>query len=563
MRGAGRTTKLAGLAVAMAAAAALVPGCGDGGGGGGAPRDTSTALACDCGTIVVAAVGEPPSVLPPLAVETVGRDVGDLVFERLADLAPGGVPIDTAAYRPRLAARWERVDSRAWRFRLRPGARWHDGRPVTAADVAFSFEAYADTTIAALAQPYVAGRMTATAEDSATVLVRFAESYPEQLYDATYHVRVLPSHVWSAVPRGRWAADTALARLVGSGPYRVREWRRGESLLLERTAADLKSAPRRVLWRFGGDPDAALNLLLSHEADVLETLGAPDRVARVSGDSTFRLERYPAAVYGFLAHGVADAQGRAHPVLGDRRVRRALAMAVDRPTLAQAVFGAGTLAPPGPMSRLLWIWSDSIRVLPWDTVAAAAALDSAGWLRPDAGGVRLKGGRPLAFEILVPSTSPPRRNLAMALQETWRRVGVDARVTAVDFAVFQQRLGQGRFDAYIGAYLDEPSPRGLAEQWTRAGIGQLNHGRWVHPGFDSLLAAAAAERDPARAKARYVEAMDTLNADAPAIFLYTPVQTAAVHRRIGNVAIDPYAWIGRLPEWTIDPRQLVARDTLR
>ena len=84
-----------------------------------------SATRCDeCGgTAVVAAIGEPNSVLPPLVYETVGRDIGDLIFERLADLRAGGSPVDPSAFIPRLAASWKRLDSLTWRFHLRPGAR--------------------------------------------------------------------------------------------------------------------------------------------------------------------------------------------------------------------------------------------------------------------------------------------------------------------------------------------------------------------------------------------------------------------------------------------------------
>ena len=77
------------------------------------------------GVVAVAAVGEPAAILPPLAYETVARDIGDLVYERLAILDPAGAPVDPAAYRPALAVRWERLDSLTWRFHLRSGARWH------------------------------------------------------------------------------------------------------------------------------------------------------------------------------------------------------------------------------------------------------------------------------------------------------------------------------------------------------------------------------------------------------------------------------------------------------
>jgi peptide/nickel transport system substrate-binding protein len=504
-----------------------------------------------CGTVVVAATGDPEHLLPPLAVETVARDIGDQVYERLADLAPGAAPVDTAAYRPALASRWERLDSLTWRFHLRPGARWQDGRPVTADDVVFSFEAFGDSALDAPARPYLAHRVTVQAEDSATVRVRFAEPSPEQLYDATYHVRIIPRHIWSEQPSARWAADTSVAHLVGSGPYRVAQWKRGEfvRLVADSTAAE-PPAIRQVVWRLATDPDAALNLVLSHEADLLETVGTPERARRVAADTTLRLLPYASAAYGFLGFQLAGPKReQPHPIFGDAATRRALVMAVDRETLARSAFGPETKVPPGPMSQLLWIWDDSIRTLPYDTAQASRLLDAAGWRRPTADAPRQRGSRALAFDILVPGTSQTRRQLAVALQAMWQAVGAAVTVTAVDFPVFQGRLAQGEFDTYIGAWLDEPSPRGLADQWTRAGWGALNYGHYADPAFDALFARAARARTLADARRLYREAMDTLNADAPAVFLYAPANVAVISRRIEGVNIDPYSWLSGLRQW--------------
>jgi ABC-type transport system substrate-binding protein len=199
------------------------------------------------------------------------------------------------------------------------------------------------------------------------------------------------------------------------------------------------------------------------------------------------------------------------------------------------------------MSQLLWIWSDSIRTLPFDTLDARQLLASE----------RVRGAS--GIDILVPATSPSRRMFAVAIQAAWRKIGVASTVTAVDFPVFQERLAQGRFDTYIGAYLDEPSPRGLADQWSRSGWGMLNYGRYANASFDSLLTAAGAESDVPTARRLWREAMDTLNADAAAIFLYAPVNVAAVNRRLGNVTIDPYSWLSTLPDWRVSgPRQAAA-----
>src|SRR5207302_1622349 len=252
---------------------------------------TSTCARCD--TVVIAATGEPTVLLPPLVRETVGRDIGDLVFERLAVLRAGASPGDPGAYTPGLASRWERTDSLTWRFHLRPKATWHDARAVTADDVRFSFEAYADSVLDTGARSTLAGEIRAEAENDSTVLIRFRRPRSEQLYDATWHVRILARHLWDSVPRNRWAADSSLARLVGSGQFRVTSWSRGQSLTLER-AAPGPAGIRRVVWRFTQDQDAALNLALSHEVDLLETLTTPAARSRVGADSSLRTIPYPA-----------------------------------------------------------------------------------------------------------------------------------------------------------------------------------------------------------------------------------------------------------------------------
>lgn len=509
--------------------------------------DRSECVRCD--TLVIAATGEPDALLPPLVAGTVGRDVSDLIYERLADLGAGGSPLDSSALAPRLAVRWERVDPVTLRFHLRQGARWHDSVPVTAADVVFSFEAYADSALDAQARATLAGRVTASATDDSTVLIRFSAPDPEQWYDATAAVRVLPRHLWDSIPRGRWADTPAESRVVGSGPYRLGGWVKGQSLSLERVGAE-PSAPeiRRIIWRFTEDQDAALNLLLSHEADLLESIGDSARVARVAADPTIGTMAYPSAVYGFLGFNL-DAPSAA-PVKTPA-VRRALAMATDRATAARAALGPGAVAPPGPMSRSLWIYDETIPVAPFDADAAAAVLDSAGW-RPGNDGVRARAGRSLAVDILVPATSVARRNLAQIVQEMWRKIGVAATITSVDFPVFQERLRTGKFETFIGAWLDEPSPRGLAEQWTTAGVGVLNYGRYRSRAFDSLFRiASTSARSVGETRYAWHQAMTQLNRDVPAIWLYTSTNVAGVAKRVRGVGINPYSWLAGVRLWTV------------
>lgn len=496
-----------------------------------------------CDTLVIAALGEPTHLLPPFAWQGVARDIGDLIFERLARLEPGRSPLDPTAYRPGLAARWEQVDSLTWHFYLREGARWHDGVPVTAHDVVFAFAAHQDPVLDAAARSALLD-VTASAVDDATVRLTFTHPRPDQLYDATWHVRVFPRHLWDSLPPAEWGTRNGPERLVGSGPYRVVSWERPVTLRL--TAVSDTVQIREVVWRFASDPDAAANLLLTGEADLLEALPTPRRRAEFAAADHLTLVPHPSPVYGFLGFNLAGSSARS-----DARVRRALRLALDRDVLARAILGEGTVVPEGPLSAQLWLWEPPPPALA-DSSAAAALLDEAGWPR-GADGVRRRAGRVLAIDVMVPSTSAVRRDLAVAIQERWARHGVRATVTQVDFPVFQQRLGAGRFEAMIGAWYDEPHHRSLADQWTRAGWEVLNHGRYSNPQFDSLLVASAGTADTAASRRLWREALAVLNADAPAIWLYTPMTEVVASRRLQGARFAPFAWLAGLPGWRLRP----------
>ena len=313
----------------------------------------------------------------------------------------------------------------------------------------------------------------------------------------------LPSHIWSPIPRDRWPADTASRTWSAAAPTGWPSGSAASSSGWWRTRrAARPPGPRGRLAVRPADPDAALNLVLSHEADLLETAGSAQN-ARARGGRYHRHRscRTPPPPTGSSASGSAGPEPKApHPIFGDAR---------DPP---RAGAGGGP-RDAGPLD-----------VRPRSQGAAGADVAAALDLErqhPHAP-VRHGAGRPcprrrglapgrtaaprgsaaaaaLAFDILVPSTSPSRRQLAVALQAMWQAVGAAVTVTAVDFPVFQERLGQGQFDSYIGAWLDEPSPRGLADQWTRAGWDALNYGHYANPAFDALFqrAGRAADGGPA------------------------------------------------------------------
>ena len=518
-----------------------------------------------CGTLIDAAIAEPATLLPPSTEDVVANDIGEQLFLKLADVGMSTNTVGDEDFQPLLAQRWEWDGPLTLVFHLDPRARWQDGPPVTASDVEFTFDAYNDSAVASPFRTKLRRVASVTQRDSLTAVFRFRERYPEMFYDAVYHMRILPAHLLRGIPREQWKTAPFGRQPVGDGPYRFVRWQAAQAIELAADSTFFLGRPaiRRLIWRFTPNLQVAVTQVIADQADVREQLVTPDNVERARAAPQLTLYPFRGNVYTYLCFNLR-ANGdtsKPHPIFGDRDVRRALTMAVDRARLVKSALGDLGRVPPGPMSSLLWIWDPEIRQLPYDTAQAARILNARGWRDHDGDGIRDRNGQPLSFHILVPTTSVLRRQYARLLQEQFRAIGVQAEIDEVEFAVVGQRVGGGKFDTVVLSRGNDPSPgSGITQSWTRGGFGGSNFGRYYNPDFERLVdrAISAPSRDKARSLWRW--AMETINADAPAVFLYSLENIAAVHDRVQNVQIRPDSWAALLRTWRIPSDRLIDRD---
>ncbi len=518
-----------------------------------------------CGTLVIVTGAEADVLLPAVTSSNVAKELSELVFSRLADVGSDLNSLGDSGFVPLLAESWRFEDSLTLRVTLRSTARWHDGEPVRAADVAFTFDVHQDPRVNSPAAPRLRHIATVTARDSLTTVFRFREVYPEQLFDATYHMWILPRHLLDTVPRERLAAHPFGRRPVGSGPFRFVRWNAGQFVELAADSGYVLGRPglRRIVWRFTPDLLTAFTQLLAGEADLLQVIPPrPEDLARVDSAPHLRAIPYRVPAYSYIGFNFRDPANpeRPHPLFADRELRRALALAVDRQAVVRAVFGGFAEVPVGPLTRPLAIWSDTIPGLSFDSAGARRLLDRLGWRDADGDGIRERGRRRLQFELLVPTSSAGRVRSAQVIQDQLRRVGVAMQIAEVDFNVMLSRAGAGRFDAFFGGRQQDPSPASILEEWTADGIGSANYQRYVNPEVDRLVHQAMRIRDPAQARTLWHRAIAMINADAPAVWVYEPSVSAGVHTRLENVTIRPDLWTATVWTWRVDPTQLIARD---
>lgn len=516
------------------------------------------------GTVIIAVPASFTPSLPVNAITATTANIVAQVYDRLAQAPANLNSFGDVGFEPRLARSWTwAADSMSIAFSIDPGARWHDGRPVRASDVKFSLDLARDPKVGSSVAPLVANIDSIAVRDSLTAVAWFRTRSPEQFYDLVYQLYIMPEHVLKDVPRDQLATADASKYLVGSGRFRLGAFEPGVRLELVSDTGNYRGRAKldRVIFTMAADGGAAIAQLLSGQADVLEFI-PPDLVARLDSASPARAVPFPGLAYTYLGMNLRAPRGSGpHPTLGDRAVRRAISMALDRSAMLTNVFDTLGVLGSGPFARI--VADTTVSLPPFDRVAANMLLDSAGW-RAGANGIRARAGRPLAFSVMYPTSSKVRERYAVLIQEQLKSIGARVDLVALDFPAFMERQTSGNFDAALISVNPDANLGGARQYWTTSGMasGGQNHVRYSNPRFDALLDSAIAGFDGTRRADQAHRAWQMLVDDAPGVWLYDILTLNAMHKRLRPVDMRADGWWAGLADWTIPANQRIDRDRI-
>ena len=506
------------------------------------------------GTIVVSSAADADILLPPLTLYVLGRQVVDQIFDNLADIGPSLNTVGDAGFTPRLSDRWKWApDSMSVSFHINPRARWHDGVPVGAEDVRYTFQLVKDTSLASPLSSNLDNIDSVSVVDSLTARVWFHQRTPDEFFKAASPVAILPSHLLKKMSPVS-LRESAFARApVGSGRFRFAAWERGARIVLQADSANYRGRPNadRAVWLVSADYPAAALRFLGGSADFLDVV-KPELVAQVKAKGADVVVSPGSLDYGYVAFNLRNSNNSGpHPILGDRETRRALVMAVDRSALVRSVFDTLGLVAHGPATRIL-ATSDTTIGLPYDPEQASRTLDSLGWRR-GADGMRARGKKPLAFSLMVPNSSAIRMKFAVLLQEQWRKAGANVRIETLEVNTFGARMDSRNFESLLNAWHIDPTPSSVREEWASSEIrkGGYNATSYRSLSFDAVIDTAVREMNPARSAALYRRSYRILTDDAPAMWLYELRNAQGVSKRIHVAGIRPDAWWANLADWSV------------
>ncbi len=328
------------------------------------------------------------------------------------------------------------------RWTLRPGVRWHDGVSHTSADVKFTVDAINKGDWKPESVDGFDRISSVDTPDSLTAVVHYKEVYAP--YRLQFVRGTLPRHVLAG--RDLNTANDYNRAPLGTGPYRVAEWKTGEYILLEGVSGYWRGAEypkiKRLLFKFLTNTTTRINQLKSGEVQMV-ALVPWDKVRELRPISGLRLNQVVGNGYEHVS-----LNQKHFPPFRDLRVRQALSLAVDRSLIVNTLLDSLVRVVDGPIQPLSPAYEPDVRRYDHDPAAAKRLLDEAGWIT-GSDGVRAKDGTRLSFTIITQAGFAIRENVSQALQQQFREIGVEANVQLVDGTSISSLWFKGDFDAML------------------------------------------------------------------------------------------------------------------
>lgn len=552
---------LLGLAVAALLAAA---GCGRGkapaqGGGvsaGGAQGGRQAAQAPrDGGTLRIGLWDKPSGLFNPLFTDDpADAEVNRLLFESLLRFGPD------LSLQPNLARRFTvAADQKTITFELRDDVRWHDGRPLTADDVAFTIRLalnpdyrgpYRDRFLAIQgAREYQAGKAGDLAgvriAGPLTLVVTMEQPYGP-LLTRLAALPVLPRHVFLGMAvKDIAAAPPSRRSPVGSGPFRLTAFNpgdKGDIVVLSRFDSFFRGRPHldRVAFAVLGRRPTVESLRAAG-IDVLRL--HPAAVGAVQATKSYNIYEVPSGGYFYLGVNLG------WEPLDEKPLRQALAYALDRRNMVRSLFaGYGTLVN-SPVFPGSWAEAKGLQVYDEDLDKARRLLAAAGFKDEDGDGVVSLKGKDLALNLIYIKGKPFYADLAALIRQDLQQAGIKVYLVPLEQKDFMLRVFRRRqFDLYLLDWEIELDPD------PEAVFGEKALGNAV--GFRSgqaLLAKGVGTVSPEQRRPIYEHWTRLVNEELPYIFLFTGNKILAADRRVRDLVFSPPGILDAPEKWWVEP----------
>ena len=501
-------------------------------------------------TRIEASIGNVSGLIPNITSDSASHEVGNFMYN---GLVTQGRSLEIV---PELAKSWEfSKDCLTLDFTLHENVRWHDGKPFSASDVVFTWET---TMNPKTPSPYKSDFQDVEkveARGPNQVRVTYRRPYAKALL--SWGLPMLPRHLLEPwVQQGKLReAPQNWTTPVGTGPYRFKEMKQGEKVVVVANPDYFKGKPHisRIVYRIIPSQATIFLELKAKGVDVasLTALQYKRQTEYPAFEKAYNKFRYPGTGYTYLGFNLKD------PRFADRRVRRAFAHAINKQELLDGVvLGLGREAT-GPFRPGTWADNPDVKGLPYDPKRAAALLAEAGWKERNSDGLLVKDGVPFTFELLTNQGNDERKKVAEIIQAKLREVGVGVDIRILEWAaLLKEHIKKRQFQAIILGWGTSADPdQYVVWHSSQMGPDQLNHISYSNPDADALLEAGRSSCVQAERVRYYRRLHQMLADDQPLVFLYWRDALPVVSSRIHGILPGPAGIGWNFTDWFV-PKEL-------
>jgi len=493
------------------------------------------------GTVVLSTVEEPTGFNPLFYMDTLSPNIGSLLFNTLVNID------EQLEYVPELAESWQvSEDGLTWNFRLREGVRFHDGEPLDAEDVVFTYRTLLDPASESPLAPLYGIIEQVEAVDRLQVRFHLAEPYSPLLN--LLILEIVPQHL---LGKGGIGFEEFARNPVGSGPFVFKSWEE-ERILLHANPEYFEGRPYldRVEVRWYPDQSRAWSALMRGEVDLVMDLELEDyRVIRE--DPRFKTYDYLGIFYYTLLFNLND------PLLADAELRRALDLIVDREDLIEQALNGRAVPTTGPFRPGTWPYDPEVGNPAPDPARAAEILAALDWRDTDGDLILDRDGEELALTILADEGDLPKEAVARRIKWQLFRAGIRAEVQLLSpQELFEEHLYPGKFQATILQFNAGVDPdKFIPFFWHSENIGRSNLGAYGNAEVDRLIEAGRTSPEFEERRNTYRRIHALIAGDRPALFLYMRKIFFAASANIEGINAAPELLYSSIQDWYIDPSQ--------
>lgn len=549
------TPTLRGL-LAGVALSALLAACAD----GGAPRTGADGEAVPDslrygGTVTVGAYGDLQTMNALVNNDASSAHIQrEVLFLPLVQYDSALTPI------PRLAERWDttrvKPDTLELTFHLRRDVRWHDGQPVTARDVEFTYLRARDTLTAyPNASNFDFWDPKPVMVDDYTI--RFRLRPHSEFLDAWYMLIPMPRHLLESVPPAELATHPfGTQRPVGNGPFRFVRRVPGQEWVFEANPdfpAALGGRPYidRLVYRYVPEQTTLLTELLTGRLDLYLNAN-PASAERITATPGTRLDSSPGRQWNWIAWN------ELRPMFADARVRRALTMAIDRRQIVDALLHGYGEVGRSSITPAHWSYdtTDVRTLIPYDTAGAKRLLAEAGWQDRDGDGTLEDArGRPFRFELLTNAGNQVRKDATEMVQAQLERIGVQAQPKTEEWNTVVARMtgAERNYDAIVASWIDSFRKDDSDSFLCRLRGRPFQIVSFCDPPIDRMIDSLNVTPDRAQAAPLWREYQHAIVQAAPYTILYYPRRLTGISRRLNGVEMDVRSEFNTVTRWWIAP----------